>query len=165
MLNEYQHTSAASQSYGFSRCHVCMWEVDHKERWTLKNRCFQTVVLEKTLESPLDSKEIQLVILKEINPEYSLKGLMLTEALILWPPDAKSRLTGKNPDAGKDWRQEKKEAIEGEMVRWRRWLNRMTLSKLWEMLRDREAWHAAVYGVTKSRTLLSDWTEHIFIYS
>ena len=60
------------------------------------------MVLEKTLESPLDSKEIQLVILKEINPEYSLKGLMLTEALILWPPDAKSRLTGKNPDAGKD---------------------------------------------------------------
>ena len=70
-------------------------------------------MLEKTPESPLDSKEIQPVILKEINPEYSLEGLMLIEAPILWPPDAKSRLTGQNPDAGKDWRQEeKKEATE-----------------------------------------------------
>ena len=134
------------------------------ESWSVKKSkhrridAFELWCWRRLLKSPLDCKEIQLVILKEINPEYSLKGLMLTEALILWPPDAKSRLTGKNPDAGKDWRQEKKEALEGEMVRWHLWLNRMTLSKLWEMLRDREAWHAAVYGVTKSRTWLSDWT-------
>ena len=125
-IHHFANKSPYSQRYCFSSSSEWKYESDHKEGWVWKNWCLQTVVLEKTLESPLDSKEIQLVILKEINPEYSLKGLMLTEALILWPPDAKSRLTGKNPDAGKDWRQEKKEAIEGEMVRWRRWLNRMT---------------------------------------
>ena len=101
--NKKWYHFAYSQSYGFSSSSEWKCESDHKEDWVWKNWCLQTVVLEKTLESPLDSKEIQLVILKEINPEYSLGGLILIEALILWPPDAKSRLTGKNPDAGKDW--------------------------------------------------------------
>ena len=102
----------------FSNSSEWTCESDCKEGWVSKNWCLQTVVLEKTPESPLDSKEIQPVILKEINPEYSLEGLMLIEAPILWPPDAKSRLTGQNPDAGKDWRQEKKGATEDEMVGW-----------------------------------------------
>ena len=71
-----------SQSYGFSSSHVCMWKLDHKEGWVLKNWCFRTVVLEKTLESPLDCKEIKPVNLKGINPEYSLEGLMLKLKLL-----------------------------------------------------------------------------------
>ena len=94
-----------------------MWKLDYKESWVLKNWCFWTVVLEKTLESPLDCKEIQPV-LKEISPEYSLEGLMLKLKLpILWPPDVKKWLTGKDPDAGKDWRREKG-TIGIEMVGW-----------------------------------------------
>ena len=104
-----------SQSYGFSSSPVQMWELDHKQGWVLKNGCFQTLVLENTPDSPLDWKEIKPVNTKEMNPEYSLEGLMLK--LILWPPDRKSQLTGKDPVAGIDWRQKEKEAAEGEMVR------------------------------------------------
>ena len=91
-----------SQSYGFSSSHVQMWELDHKEGWASKNWCFQTVVLEKTLESSLDSKEI-----KPVNPKGNQLWIFIgrtdaeAEAPILWPPDAKSPLTGKDPDAGK----------------------------------------------------------------
>ena len=101
-----------------------MWELDHKENWTLKNWCFWTVVLEKTLESPLDCKEIKLV-----HPKGNLSWVFIrgndaeSEAQILWPPDMKSWLTGKNPDAGKDWRQDKKWMTEDEMVGWHQWLN------------------------------------------
>ena len=92
----------------FSSSHVWMWELDYKESWALKNWCFWTVVLEKTLESPLDWKEI-----KPVHPKGNQSWIFIgrtdaeAEALILWPPDAKSRLIGKDPDAGKDWRQEK----------------------------------------------------------
>ena len=101
----------------FPVVHVWMWELDYKESWALKNWCFWTVVLEKTLESPLDYKEIQPVHL-EISPEYSLEGLMLKLKLQHWSPDVKSWLIGKDPDAGKDWRREEKGMPEDEMVGW-----------------------------------------------
>ena len=101
-----------------------MWELDYKESWTLKNWCFWTVVLEKTLESPLDCKEIQPVHPKG-NQCWIFIGRINAEAEtpILWPPDAKNGLTGKDPDAGKDWRQEEKGMTEDEMVGWHHWLN------------------------------------------
>ena len=111
-----------SQSYGFSRSHVRMQELDHKEGWVTKNWCFCTLVLEKTLESPLDCKEIQPVHPKG-NQLWIFIGRTDAEAPILWPPDVKSRLTGKDPDAGKDWRQMEKGATEDEMVGWHHQLN------------------------------------------
>ena len=111
-----------SQSYGFSSSHWEMWELDHKESWAPKNWCFWTVVLEKTLESPLDCKEIQPVHPKG-NQCWILIGRTDAEAPILWPPDAKSWLTGKDPDAGKDWRQEEKGMTADEMVGWDHQLN------------------------------------------
>ena len=108
-----------SQGYGFSSSHVWTWELDHKESWAPKNWCFWTVVLEKTLESPLDCKEIQPVNPKG-NQFWMFIGRTDTEAEtpILWPPDAKNWLIGKDPDAGKDWRQEEKGMTEDEMVGW-----------------------------------------------
>ena len=115
-----------------------MWELDHREGWAPKNWCFQTTVLDKTLESPLDSKEIKLV-----NPKGNQLWIFIgrtdaeAKALILWPPDVKSQLIGEDPDAGKDWGQEEKEQ--------QRWLDGiidsvdMGLSKLQEMVKDREA--------------------------
>ena len=104
------------QSYGFSSSHVCMWELDHKEGWASKNWCFWTgAVLAKTLESPLDCKEIN-----QINPKgnqsWMFTGRTDAEAPILWPPELKSWLFGKDPDVGKDWGQEDKGATEDEMV-------------------------------------------------
>ena len=99
-----------------------MWELDHKESWVLKNWCFWTVVLEETLESPLDCKEIKLVNLKENQP-WILIGRTDAEAPILWPPDANSQFTGKDPDTGKDWREEKKRVTENEMAGWHHWFN------------------------------------------
>ena len=102
--------------------HVLTWELDHKEGWEPKNWCFWTVVLEKTPESPLDSKEIKAVNSKE-NQSWTFIGRTDAEPPILWPPDAKSQLIGKDPDAGKDWRQEEKGTTEDEMVGWHHWLN------------------------------------------
>ena len=101
-----------------------MWELDYKESLASKNWCFWTVVLEKTLERPLDCKEIHQSILKEINPEYSLEGLRLKlKLLTLWPPDVKNWLIGKDCDAGKDWRQEEKGMTEHEVFGWHHWLD------------------------------------------
>ena len=101
-----------SQSYGFSSSHVRMWQLDHKESWAVNNCCFLIEVLEKTLESPLDCKRSNQYILKEISPEYSL------ERRILWPPDVKSWLTGKDPDDGRYWGQEEKGMTEDEIIGW-----------------------------------------------
>ena len=112
-----------SQSYGFSSSHVWVWELDHKEGWAPKNWCFWNVVLEKTFESPLDCKEI-----KPVNPNGNQSWIFIgrtdadTEVLILWPSDARSWLTGKDPHAWKDWGQEKR-VTGDEMVGWHHWLN------------------------------------------
>ena len=108
-----------SQNYGFSVSHIWMWELDHKESWALRNWYFWTVVLEKTLESPLDCKEIKLVYPKG-NQSWIFIGRTdaETEAPILWPPDAKNWFNRKDPDAQKDWRQEEKGMTEDEMVGW-----------------------------------------------
>ena len=115
----------SSQRYGFSSGHVWMWELDYKESWAQKNWCFWTVVLEKTLESPLDCKEVQPVHSKG-DQSWVLIGRTdaKAETLILWQPHAKSWLTGKDPDAGRDWGQEEKDTTEDEMAGWHHWLDR-----------------------------------------
>ena len=134
-----------------------MRELDHKAGWALKNWCFQTVVLEKTLESPLDCKEI-----KPVNPKGNQFWIFIgrtdaeAEAPILWPPDAKNQLIGKDPDTGKDWgqkerRQKRMKLLDTDSMD-------MNLSKLREIVKDRGTWCAAVHGVTKSGTWLRDWT-------
>ena len=112
-------TLLCSQNYGFSRSHVWMWELGYKESWAPKNWCFWTVVLKKTLENPLDCKEIQPVHPKG-NQSWIFSGGTDAEAPILWSPDANSWLIGKDPDAGKDWRQKEKGTTQI------RWLNGIT---------------------------------------
>ena len=127
-IKKQRHHSADkgsySQSYGFSNSYVWMWELDHKEGWVLKNWCFQIVVLEKTLESPLHSKEIKLVNSKG-KQLWIFVGRTDTEdeVPIFWPPDAKSWLIGKDPEAGKDWRQKEQGMTEDKMVGWHHWLS------------------------------------------
>ena len=137
-----------------------MWELDHGESWVPKNWCFRIMVLEKTFESLLDYKEIQPVNPKG-NQSWVFIGRTDVEAQtpVLWPPDAKSWLIGKYPDAAKNWGQEEKGMTEDEMVGWHHQLNGHDLSKLQELVMDTEACHAAVHGVAKSQTRLSDWTE------
>ena len=120
----FSNKGLSSQSYGFFSSCVWMWELDHKKSWVQKNWCFWTVVLEKTLESLLDCKEI-----KSVNPKGNQPWIFIgrtdaeAEALIPWPPDVKSWLTGKDPDAGKDWGQEEKGTTEDEMAGWHHWLD------------------------------------------
>jgi len=134
------------------------FESDHKERWASKNRCFWTVVLEKTLENPLDYKEIQQLHLKDQSWVIGRTDVE-AETPILWPSDTKSWLIWKDPDAGKDWRQEKGRT-ENEMVGWHQQLDGHEFEQAPGVGDDREAWHAAIHGVTKGRTLLSNWTDH-----
>ena len=146
----------SSQGYGFSSNHVWMWELDYKESWTLLNWCFLTVLLEKTLESPLDCRVIQSVHPKgDQSQGFIGRTDVEAETPILWPPDGKSWLIWKDLDVGKDWRQEKG-TTENEMVGWHHWLNRH------EFVRD---WHAAVHGVAKSGTQLSDFHFHFHLFS
>ena len=131
-----------------------MWELDHKEDWTPKNWCLLIVLLEKTLENPMDCKEI-----KPVNPKGNQPWIFIGKTKaesIVWPPVVKTWLTGKDHGIGKDWRQEKR-AAEDEIVSI---INSMdvNLSKFQEMVKDQEAWNAAVHGVAKSWTQLSDWT-------
>ena len=111
----FANKGPSSQSYDFSSSHVWMWELDYKESWALNNWCFWAVVLEKTFESPFDSKEIQPVHPRG-NQSWIFIGRTEAETPILWPPDATNWLIGKDPDAGKDWRREEKGMTEDEMV-------------------------------------------------
>ena len=121
----FANKGSSSQGYGFSSGHVWIWELDYKESWALKNWCFWTVVLEKTLESPLDCKEIQPVHPKgDQSWVFTGRTDVEAETPILWPPDAKSWLIWKDPDAGKDWRQEEKGTTKDEMVGWHHQLDR-----------------------------------------
>ena len=129
----FANKGPSSQSYGFSRSYVQMWELNQKESWVPKNWCFQTVVLKKTLESPLDSKEI-----KPINPKGNKPWIFIgrtdaeAEAAILWPSDAKNWLTGKDHDAGKYWRQEEKG---------------------WQRMQQMDGWHHQLSGHESEQTL------------
>ena len=124
-LHYFANKGPSSQSYGFSSSHVWMWELDYKESWAPRNWCFWTVVLEKTLESPLDYKEI-----KPVHPKGNQSWIFIgrtdaeAETPILWPPDAKSWLIWKDPDSGTDWRQEEKGTTADETVGWHHWLYR-----------------------------------------
>ena len=114
----------SSQGYGFSSSHVWMWELDYKESWAPKNWCFWAVVLEKTLESPLDCKEIHPVHPKgDQSWVFTYRTDVEAETPILWPPDVKSWLIWKDPDTEKDWGQEEKGMTEDEMVGWHHWLD------------------------------------------
>ena len=155
----FANKDTSSQGYGFSSGRVWMWELDCEDRWASKNWCYWTAVLEKTLESPLDWKDIQQVHPKDQSWVFIRRTNAEAETLILWPPYAKSWLIWKDPYAGKDWGQEEQGMIEDEMVGWHHQHNGMGFGGLWELVMDRESWHVAVHGVTKSRTSLSDWTE------
>ena len=136
-----------------------MWELDHKEGWALKNWGFWTVVLEKTLESPLDSKEIQ-----PVHPKGNQSWIIIrrtdaeAETPILWPPDVNNWLIRKDPDAGKDWKKEKG-TTEDEMVRCHHRLDGREFEQAPRVDDGQGSWHAADHGVAKSRTRPSDWTE------
>ena len=122
--HNFANKGPSSQGYGFSSNHVWFWELICEESWAQKNWCFWTVVLEKTLESPLDCKDIQ-----PVHPKRDQSWVFIgrteaeAETAILWPPDGKSWLILKDPDAGKDWGQEEKGMTEDEMVGWHHWLN------------------------------------------
>ena len=122
--NHIANKGPPSQGYGFSHGHVWMWELDYEESWALKNWCFWTVVLEKTLESLMDCKEIQ-----PVHPIGEQSWVLIgktdaeAETPVLWPPHAKSWLIGKDPDAGRDWGQVEKGTTEDEMAGWHQWLD------------------------------------------
>jgi len=137
-----------------------MWELDHKESWALKNWCFWTVVLVKTLESPLDCKEMQ-----PVHPKGDQSWVFIgrtdteAEAPIIWSPNVKNCLIGTDPDTGKDWRQEEKGTTEDEIVGWRHRLDGHEFEQAPGVGDGQEAWRAAVHGVIKNQTRLSNWTE------
>ena len=139
-----------------------MWESDCEKSWVLKNWCFWTVVLEKTLESLLDCKDIQPVHSEGNQPWYFFERTdAKAETPVLWPPHAKSWLIGKDSEGGRDWGQEEKGTTEDEMAGWHHQLNGREFE--WTLVdgdgQRGEAWRAAIHGVTKSQTWLNNWTE------
>ena len=149
-----------SQSYGFSSSHIWMWELIRKECWAPKNWCFGIVVLETTLKKPLTTRRSNQYILREINPEHSLEGLLLKLKLqyfghLMWRADSLEKTLMLRKIEGKRKRGQQR----------MRWLGTITdsidinLSKLWQIVEDREAWHAIVLEVTKSWTQLTDWAQ------
>ena len=145
------HKGSNSQGCGLPIGLVWFWELDHKEGRAPKNWCLRTVVLEKTLESPCRARRSNQSILRAINPEYSLEGQMLKLKL-------RYQSEVPVPDTGKDWGQKGKRVSEDEMVGWHHRWTGINLGKFQEMVRDREAWRAAVHGVKKSQTQLGDRT-------
>ena len=150
----------SSQGYAFSSSHVQMWELDHKEGWALKDCCFLTVVLEKTLRGPWTAKGYSQSILKEISPEYSLGGLVLKLKLQYLATWCKESTHWKRPQC---WERLKAGGEGDNRERWLDGINSIdiSLSKLQEMVRHRETWSAAVHGVTKSHTQLGTWETQV----
>ena len=154
----FAHKGLSNQSYGFSSSHVWMWELDYKESWVPNNWCFWTVVLKSLFESPLHCKEIQPVNPKGNQPWLSIgRTGAEAEAPLLWPPNGTSQLIGKDPDAGKDWRQEKKEMTEDEMVGWHHWCNGH------EFEQTPGDCEETVHSIAESWMWLSNWTITNFV--
>ena len=160
LVSAVQWSELAICIHIFSISHVWMWELDCKENWAPKNWCFWTAVLEKTLESPLDCKEIQ-----PVNPKGNQSWMFIgrtdadAETPILCPPHAKTWLIGKGPDAGREWGQEEKGPTEDEMAGWHHQLNEHDFGRLRMLVMDREAWRAVIHEAENSQTWLSNWTE------
>ena len=152
-----------SQSYDFSGSHVQMWELDRKksEQWRIDT--FELWWWRRLLRVPWAAKRANQSTTK-VKQSWIFTGRTdaKAKAPILWSHNAKSHLIGKDPDAGKDWRQEKR-GTENEKVGWHHWLNGHELNKLREIVKDREVWHAIVHGVAKSWTQLSNWRTTIKI--
>ena len=155
---------ASLYSQNFFNSHVQMWEMDHQGGWAPKNWCFWIAMLEKTHESPLDCK------IKSISPKGNQPWMFTgwtdaeAEAPVLWLPDAKSWLIGKDSDAREGWRQKEKR---GQRMRWLDSITdsmHMSLSKLWEIVKNRKAWHAVICRVTKSQAWLSNWATSWITY-
>ena len=158
----FANKDPSSQGYGFSCGHVWMWELDCEGGWAPKNWCFWTVVLEKTLESPLGCKEIQPVHSKGDQPwDFFGRNDAKAETPVLWPPHAKSWLIGKDPDAGRNWRQEEKGTTEDEMAGWHHWLDGHESGSWWwtgrpgvlQFIGSQRVWHGWVTEL--------NWTELI----
>ena len=162
MSHYFANKGPSSQGYGFSTHHVSKWELDCEESWARTNWCFWTVVLEKTLESPLDCKEIQPV---HSEGDQSLVFFGRTDAkaktAVLWPPHSKSWLIGKDSDAGRDWGQEKKGTTEDEMAGWHHWLDGHEFE--WTPgVGDGQGGLACCDSWGHKESDMSDWTELMF---